>query len=207
MDYIFIVLIIIIIFLASRSPCMQKKENYVNMYGDYIDSPFFEDDDRACRRTCQNMSDCKGYTYDQTTGKCYLNSDREEYLSPFSDHFIYPWFDTYLYDNAWYLYGSRPSPKVYSEEKALLPEDDGPKPPEAQGRVTTNTIPPWTPEDYFARGYRNNTYMGKSVHHYTNKRLSKSKYNGSVNGLLGGGHGGRVRGNHPGKNEIEYQKL
>ncbi len=192
------------IYFGSRSPCLQPdKEHYVNTYGDYLDSPFFEDDDRKCRQTCNNMANCKGYTYDPTSGRCYLNSDKKEYLLPYSDHFLYPYFDPYLYDNAWWLYASHESPKVLSEEQALLPEDTVPKPLELldKGRAVTHVMPPWTQEDYFSRGYRNNRYYGHGVHHYNNDEVKKEiKFSGRVGEYLGGGHGGRVRGNMPSGN-------
>lgn len=102
MGIIFIIFVIIIVIFVTNLLCWKEnREKYVNMYGEYVDSPFFEDDGRKCRKVCQNMSDCKGYTYDPTTDKCYLNDSDGNYILPYSDHWLYPNYDPYLY--GWWL--------------------------------------------------------------------------------------------------------
>jgi hypothetical protein len=106
-----IILFIILIFIILTLTCTNQKEKYINSYGNYLDAPFIEPDDTNCRDVCNNMSDCKGYIYDPLSGSCKLNSGKngtdnyEDYLSPYSDHPIYPYYDDYLYKNAWWLFG------------------------------------------------------------------------------------------------------
>jgi hypothetical protein len=232
MNYIFITLIIVLVVIFCYNN-KNNKENYYNTYGNYIDGPFLEKDDRECRQVCMRMSDCAGYNYDPTTGSCYLHNGRNEYIYPYTNHFLYPYYDDYLYKYAWWLYGKYDSPKlpdlVLSEEnlknKSLLPENNNPKTLEIlmKSRPILNNKSRWTNKDYFNKGYRNNMggnlYYGQKVRQNRNKpiglvnggeRSMIGNYHegrlgsGTIGGLLGGGHGGRVRGNLAGTNEIEY---
>jgi PAN domain len=202
MDIQIIVLVLIIIFLVSRSPCWQDKESYVNTYGDYIESPFFEDNDRKCRKVCNNMSDCTGYNYDKTKDKCYLNTSGKNYMLPYSDHWLYPNYDPYLYKYGWWLQAGYDNPINDGRERS----SDATSINTLRRLQNRNKNRPVMPVDFVSKGYKNTMYMGQNAYHFTSpKNDNVIKFTGSVNGLLGGGHGGRVRGNSPSENEIVYR--
>jgi hypothetical protein len=225
-----IIVIIVIIFIVYTFMLSNKKENYYNQYGDYLDSPFMEKDDKECKFTCMRMSDCKGYSYDPTKGSCYLHNGKNEYIYPYSDHFLYPYYDDYLYKYAWWLYGkydSPPIPKVLAEEgKSFLPENDDPKTLEIinKSRPILKNTPRWTNEQYFNKGYRGTMYRDRLAHHIKPENHAFAQINGGdesrigadhggrslplgygrANNYIGGGHGGRVRGSIAGLNAVEY---
>lgn len=204
MNIIFIVfMIIIIVVMVTNQHCWKEyRENYINMYGEYIDSAFFEDSDNKCRKLCNNYSECKGYSYDQTTNKCYLNDDKGKYIIPYSDHWLYPNYDPYLYKYGWWLQATYDNPLNDGREK----ESDKNSINTLRKLQNKNKNRPIMPLDFVARGYRNNMYMGNNVYHFDPpKNNNYIKYTGNVNNLLGGGHGGRVRGNKPDENEIIYR--
>jgi hypothetical protein len=103
MNLFIIVFAIIIILLTIGKK--DKKETYYNMFGDYFDAPFIEMDDKRCRKLCNNMLDCTGYTYDPLTERCLLHDNKNGYLKPYENHALYPYYDDYLYKNYWWLYG------------------------------------------------------------------------------------------------------
>jgi len=184
---ILIILAVIIILICIMS---SQNEKYVNIYGDYIDAPFVEKDDRECRQLCNRMEGCAGYNYDPLTGTCYMHGKDGNYLVPFGNHFLYPYYDSYLYNNAWWIWGPR-----YSKE------------------------------ELYNMGYRGNRWGGHMVHNkdIRNKALAKQKRAaalfkggkegrrgvnnngrvGTVMGLPGGGHGGRIGGALPSTNELK----
>lgn len=204
MNIILIITIIIVIILVTNQPCWKEKETYVNMYGEYVDSPFYEDDDRKCRKLCNNISDCKGYSYDPTTDKCYLNSDDRNYLLPYRDHWLYPNYDPYLYKYGWWLQALYDN-KINDGREI---ESD---------RESINTLRnlqndrPILPKDFISRGYYQRMYNGQNAYHFNTPKNNNNviKFTGSVitatGNHLGGGHGGRVRGNNVSGNEIVYR--
>jgi hypothetical protein len=222
MNAIFIIILIaVIVIMVTNQPCWKNKnENYINMYGEYIDSAFFEDDDRKCRKLCNNVSDCKGYSYDPTTDKCYLNDSKGDYILPYSDHWLYPNYDPYLYKYGWWLQVAYDNPlndeQIAESNLGVAKYDDAVvnSREKKSDRESINTLRglqnkdkkrPVIPIDFAAKGYRDTMYMGQNAYHFdTPKNNNYIKYTGNVNNLLGGGHGGRVRGNVPSGNEIVY---
>jgi len=97
------VLIIIIIIVCVVIYSNDVRENYYNMFGDYIDGPFLEKDDRQCRNICNGTDDCVSYNYDPLTEKCYLHSSNGGYLKPHYNHPLYPIYDAELYRRWWFF--------------------------------------------------------------------------------------------------------
>ena len=210
MNFELVLLGIIILFFIYIFMFTDKKENYVNRYGDYLDSPFLEKDDKECKYTCMRMSDCKGYSYDSTKGSCFLYNGKNEYIYPYSNHFLYPYYDHDLYKYAWWLYGTYDSPKtpkVFSEEGkrsslsngpfeglSFLPENNDPKTLEIikKSRPILKNTPRWTDEQYYNKGYRNFMYRDRLVHHHNPENHAVALVNGGEDSRIGADHRGRL---------------
>jgi len=103
------VIILILYFMCNN------KEQYYNIYGEKIDAPFLEKNDKGCSHICNNMSECTGYNYDSLTGACFLKSNSDEYLDPLYDHY----YDHYLYAKYAWLYGPEWINSVYFKKGYL----------------------------------------------------------------------------------------